>query len=624
MSDKMRKFVFVTLFLLVCYIANAQTFQATVSSNPVSVGEKFQISFTLNGDGNNFKAPSFKGFQVLSGPGQSSSMVYSNGKTTRSYTLTYILAATAEGTFTISPASVSSNGKTIQSNSIVMKVLPESAAQKQQKQQAQKQDQSLSQDAKKIIAKNLFIRLSVNKSTVYQGESVRAQYKLYRNPELNLVSLTPKKSPSFNGFWTQEFDQKNYNWQWEVVNGMRFQTAVVKEVILIPQQSGKLTIDPFEWTCVARLQVQNQNRDRRSHSLFDDFFDDPFFGGGRGFKDFENQISSGSSSITVKPLPANKPQSFTGGVGNLKMEAWVDNKKGLTNEPITLKVKISGNGNLKIIDQPVIKFPADFEQYDPKVNDNTTVTSSGISGNITYEYLAIPRNQGKYQLGPVEFTYFDLNSKSYKTIKSDVFDLVIGKGSGGQTSFAGSATKEDIQLLDHDIKFLKTDIKLVQNGGSFYSSAFYMVFLILPFILFFLILLWRRKNKENLKNRALINKRKAGETAKRRLSKAKAHLVTADKTAFYNEVAAALWGYTADKLMIQKSNLSKERVKELLEKNGLTAELCDRVIKTIDDCEYARYAPSNDEEKNMHDTYKEAEDVIIAVESACHIKRVQG
>lgn len=620
----MRKFVFFTMFLLVCYIANAQTFQATVSSSTVSVGEKFQLSFTLYADGSNFKAPSFKGFQVLSGPSQTTQMSVNNGRMSRSYTLAYIMAATAEGTFTINPASVTSGGKTVQSNSITIKVLPESEAQKQQKQQAKKQEQSLSQEAKQVIAKNLFIRLSVSKSAVYQGEAVRAQYKLYRNPELNLVSLTPKQTPSFNGFWTQAFDKTNYNWQWEVVNGMRFQTAVVKEVILIPQQSGKLTIDPFEWTCVARLQVQNQNRQNRARSMFDDFFDDPFFSGGRGYKDFENLISSGSSSITVKALPDNKPQSFTGGVGNLKMEAWVDNTKGLTNEPITLKIKISGNGNLKIIDAPVVKFPADFEQYDPKINDNTTVTASGISGNITYEFLAIPRNQGKYQLGPVEFTYFDLATKQFKTIKSQVFDLFIGKGTGGQSSFTGSATKEDIQLLDRDIKFIKTDVKLVQNKRSFYSSAFYIVFLILPFILFFLILLWRRKNKENQNNRALINKKKAADTAKKRLSKAKAHLVTSDKTAFYNEVAAAIWGYTADKLMIQKSNLSKERVKELLEKNGLSAELCERVIKTIDDCEYARYAPSSDEEKNMHDTYAEAEKVIIAVESAYNSRRVQG
>jgi len=344
------------------------------------------------------------------GPSTSQSTQIINGAMSQQVSYSYVLQSNKKGTFTIGPATITVNGNPIQSNSLTINVLEPSQAEKQQKEQAKQQEKTLSQQAQDVIADNLFVTLSVNKNNVYVGEQIIATYKIYVHPELNVQNLTPKKEPAFNGFWTQQIDLGNVQWQNENYKGKTFRSAIIKKVILLPQQSGKLEIEPYLFDCIARLRVQGQQQ-RRRHSIFDDFFDDPFFSGG-SYRDFSYVASSSREFINVKALPKPQPLDFNGGVGKITLDAWVDKPKIKAGEPISLKVKIGGSGNLKLIEPMELKFPPDFEIYDPKIADNVLVSGNGISGHKVFEYLLIPKHEGEYKIEPVRFSYFDLDKKT--------------------------------------------------------------------------------------------------------------------------------------------------------------------------------------------------------------------
>ena len=597
--------------MLICFLsftAFAANFRATVSKNPVTVGERVQVTFTLDANGANFTGPKFTGFKVLGGPSQSNQTSIVNGSMTRSLSLKYILVAIKEGHYTISPATIKVKGETIKSNSIKITVAPESDVQKQRRQQKEKQESDMSKQATDLIKKNLFVKLSVNKSNVYKGEPFTAVYKIFRHPDLNLANLSAANAPVFDGFFTQEFDIDNYDWQWEEVNNVRFLSAIVKKVVLIPQKTGKLKLEAFEFNCTARLPVQNQNNRRSA-------WDNPFFNRS-SYRDFEYLASSGERTITVKDLPVDAPASFTGTVGSVEMETWFDVTETKAGEPVTLKVRITGNGNLRMIDAPVVTFPPDFEVYDPKLSDNTSVTSSTISGNILYEYLAIPRNPGKYDVGPIEFSYFDLKEKKYVTLKSEKYTISVAKGDGKNVQNLGTGlNKEDIEILNSDIKYIHTKTNINKNKLAFFGSSRFYVFLVLPILLLLIIILLRNKIKANAADIVGMKNKKAAKMAKKRLAIANNLLKSGDKDIFFEELVRALWGYVSDKLSIPTSELTKDNVAVELAKKQIDADITENLLKTIEQCEFARYAPSGDTEAMMNDTYKNAELLIITIEN---------
>lgn len=601
----------ILLFILFSVYSKSQEFTATISKNPVTVGERFQITFSVNAEGSNFKAPDFKGFSVLSGPSQSQNIQIINGAMSRSLSFSFLLSADKIGDYTINPAYISSDGKQLKSNSVQIKVLPESDAQKQQRQQEAEHEKSLGDQATKILKDNIFVRLNISKKDVFQGEQVTATYKLFIHPELNIVQLNPSKIPSFNGFWAQELNTDKISWQREIVNGIPYNSAVIKQVVLFPQRSGKLTIDPYEFDVIARLKVQTR---RRSNDPFSSFFDDPFFGG--SYRDFPYKPKSETYTINVKPLPSSAPSSFEGAVGSLSLDAWLDKNNVKAGEPITLKVKISGKGNLKLIQQLKVNFPPDFELYDPKTIDNISISAGGATGNISFEYLAIPRNAGKFKIEPIEFSYFDLSKNAFTTVKSTEFDITVDKNENQQliNNVVTGIRKEEVQLIGKDIRFIKLNINnFEKNRTSLLFSNLFWLFVLLPFILFFIIIFWLRKRRNLHADISLFKNKRATKVSSKRLSIAKKYMIKLEYDKFYEEINKALWGYVSDKLFMPYAELTKDKTRETLNSKGVDEAIINEFLDTLDAAEYARYAPG-DAKEGMDNIYRLAVKVITDLE----------
>jgi len=593
MKNKPFKFLLILLLILFftfnLYSQN-ERFTASLSQNPVTQGSSFKITFTLNTSGTNFTPPNFSKFNVLSGPSQSSSTQIINGSYSQSISFSYVLSAKIKGDIILSPATIKVKGKTVKSNRVRIKVVEPSAAEKAQRQQKAQTEKDQKNQANKIIKDNLFVLVNVNKSNVYVGEQIVATFKLFRNSQLNLRDITTDKSPKLNGFWATDLETKQ-NWVNETYKNVQYKSAVIKKVVLYPQQTGSLKIDPYSFNSVVRLRTQGDNR-RRSSS-FDDFFN-------RGtFKDFQHSFKSKTITINVKKLPDGQPESFSGGVGNLDAEFWFDKTETVTGEPITLKIKVSGSGNMKLMEAPKIKIPLDFEVYDPKLVDNTTTDLRGTTGNITYEYLLIPRNPGEFKINPIEFTYFNTKSKKYISSNSKEFLIKVAKGKTGATSTViSNISKEDVQYIGKDIRFIKEKKnKLSKNSTSFFGSIYYYILFLTPIILYPLFLIYWKRKDEDSKNSVLMKNRRATKVAKQRLNSAKKHLDFNKLDLFYEELAKALWGYLSDKLNIQYSELNKDRAREVLIEKNISDSDINKLMDTIDNCEFARFAPSSDNSK---------------------------
>ncbi len=376
----------------------------------------------------------------------------------------------------------------------------------------------------------------------------------------------------------------------EVLDGVPYQVGVIKKVVLYPQHAGALELDPMDAEFIVRVQTQ-RNRQVNPNDPFAQFFNDPFFG---GVQDVKVKRLSNIIRINVKELPADAPASFKGAVGKYTMEAFMDRPETKANDPVSLKVKIAGHGNLKLMDPLPLEFPQDIEAYDPKIADNTTVTEGGVNGNKTFEYLLIPRHSGDYKIPPVEFTYFDLDKKKYVTLNSPEFNLKVAKGSGPESVTINGVNKEDVQLLGKDIRYLKIgSLKLQKKGDEFYGSFGFYSLLVAPIFLFFGFLIYYRKNKELQQNTVLLKSKKATKLARKRLSTAKVLLTKNSREPFYDEVSKAIWGYLGDKLSIPLANLSKETISEVLLSRGVSEGLLGQFVDILNKCEFARFAPAN-------------------------------
>ena len=604
-------FLFLVLSCMATF-AQEVSFTASASKANSFVGDQIQVTFTLNANGNRFQPPTLNDFNILMGPNQSTSMQFTNGSMSQSLSFSYFLQPKSEGTFKVGPASIEANGKRIQSNVLTIVVgKGGGGGQAQQKNATQGGGASNEEALGKQVSDNLFLKVNVDKTTVYQGEGILATYKLYTRIDILDYAAA---APVYNGFWSQDMEMpKNVELHKETIDGVQYQAAEIKKVVLFPQRSGLLTLEPMTAEFLARVQVKHK-RGRDPFDIFNDpFFNDPFFGSGH--QDVKQKIKSNTVKINVKPLPENAPADYGGAVGKFTMETVLDKSETKTNEPVSLKIKVSGKGNLKLISPPKLSFPNDIESFDPKSTDNITVSVAGVSGSKTVEYLLIPRHSGEYKIDPVTFSYFDLDKKTYVTISSPQFKLRVEKGNETEASSSnGAVDKQDVQLLGKDIRYIKTDNHtLRKKGATFYGSPLFVTLVVAPFLLLLGLFVYRRKLEEMNSNASLVKSRKATRVAQKRLSSANKFLTEKNKSKFYEEVSRALWGYISDKVTIPVALLSKENVIEKLQQRQVSQPTILALTDTIEHCDFARFAPPTGNEE-MQKTYTSTIGLITKLE----------
>jgi hypothetical protein len=596
------KYGLAVLFMISCSCIWAQDVSITATApNVVKVGEQFRLNYVINARPSSFGAPEISDFYVLSGPNQSTSQSIQiiNGRRTSSVTITYsyYLQATGEGKFTIPAATAVVDNKNYTSNTVEIEVIagekPPDKTQPSTSQSQQPEDIDVSGE--------LFVRILTNRKNIYRGEYIIATIKLYTR--LSITGFGESEMPDFQGFWTQDIESPTQlNLVRENVNGKIFNTAVIKKVILFPQKTGEITIDPF------KLETYIRQQSNRPRSPFDDFF-------GNSFSNVVKPLVSNTVKILVKDLPVGAPEGYAGAVGNLSIKAEIDKQEALTNDALTYKVIVSGNGNVQLIDAPRINFPPDFETYDPKIQTNVTNSDNGQSGKKTFEYLLIPRHAGNFRIPQVTLSYFEPKSGQYRKSITTAYNIAISKGNEDETvSVMAGRSKEDLKIIGSDILFIKDNpFKLFKIGQGFYGSSLFYLLYIGLFLLFLGVLLFRRKRIQRQQNVELVKNQRASREARRRLKEAAAHMKKNESEAFYEAVLKALTGYLVDKLNIHMADLSRDSARSGLQKYDVKPEAIEEYLELADVCEMARYSPTG-VEGGMEEVYSRSIKIISQLE----------
>lgn len=601
----------VYIVLILCAVTLASLAQKFVAEAPsqVTIGEQFRLTYTVNTqDASGFHVGSIpSAFEVLMGPSTSrqSSFQMVNGRTssTSSITFTYILCANKTGKYEIPAASISVDGKRLSSNKLNVTVSGNSGGNSPSQSRSQSQRgsrQQIREAGSRISGSDLFIKVSASKRRVHEQEPILLTYKVY-----TLVGLSQLdgKMPDLKGFYTQEIQlPQQKSLKVETVNGRQYQTVTIRQYVMFPQKAGKMEIPSIVFDGV----VVQQNRN------IDPF--EAFFNGGSGYVEVKQKIKAPGLTIEVDPLPA-RPADFSGGVGRFSISAKLNKQNIKANDPVTLRVTVSGAGNLKLIKAPVVNYPKDFDKYDAKVSDKTKLTANGVEGSMIYDFLAIPRNPGKYEIPPVEFTYFDTGSNSYKTVKTESFTLNVAKGanSGSVSSYTG---KEDLTLLNKDIRHIKTGDSEVHDVDDFFfaSTSYWIALSLLGIIFISLFVIFRKRATDNA-NIGKMRGKKANKMASKRLKKAKTLMDAGRENDFYDEVLRALWGYVGDKLNMPVEHISRDNISQCLSERNVGEDTIGQFIAALDECEYARYAPG-DANGNMNKTFETAMTTITNIEDA--------
>jgi len=602
-----RLFLYFTLLLLTGWDAFASDIQFSANApNAVINGRRFNLVFSLkNAQPENLQIPDLSNFEIIMGPSvsQGTEMQIINGTVNRSESIsyTYVLQAKKEGTFTISPAKITANGKTIMSNALTIKVLPEDQANQAGSAAA---GNSGNNSSPTVSEDDLFVRTDFSKRKVFEQEHILATIKLYYR--VNVRGLDEIKFPEYKGFSMHEIalpeDQK---YGMETINGKNYKTAILKQSILFPQKSGTIEIESGKLTTIIQIQVNNQ----RSRDPFESMFG--------SYRDVKKTLTIPGAKIEVSPLPDGKPANFSNAVGTFKMESSINSENVKTNEAINIKLKISGNGNIRFIKNPEIKFPNDFDVYDPKVETKTNVTTAGVSGTREIEYLAIPRFAGEFTIPSAQFVYFDPNAKQYKTLSTPEFRIQVEKGEGSSSSalIMNYTNKEDIRFFGEDIRFIDTEnLKVGKRNDYMFGSTFFWLSYVISLALFIsLFVLFQKQAKENA-NVALTKNKRANKQAKKRLKVAETYLKADNKSAFYEEILKALWGYTGDKLNIPVAELTKDNIEAELAKHKVSQETINEFMQLLQTYEFARFAPI-ESVGTMDSSYEKAIELISKLEN---------
>lgn len=573
------RMVFAIGLLLFTLNLSAQTkgFIAKSNRSEVPLNQNFQVTYSFeNVDGEAFQAPDFSPFNTLSQSSQQS-MEFINGKMTRSVSYVFILRPTKEGEFEIPPATAKVDGKKAKSNALKIKVVPANTAQSTPSNPGQSNQGSTNQTIEDQIKDNLFLRAIPNKTTIYEGEQISLTYKV-----LYLVSVQDyivTKEPAFNGLLSQDIELSEDQRQRKIEDfkGRQFYANYFKQYAVFPTSSGKFTIDPMEVEWIVSVE-------RNSRSFF------------RQYDQVRYNSKSNPINITVKPLPtANQPGDFTGVVGkDFTFSVDYDKTETKVDDPITLKIKIAGKGNIKLIGEPKFELPQSFEVYDPEIKESISKKSYTVNGSKSFEYLIVPRGGGEFQFPDITFSYFDLDTEKYVT-KVEKGPLVKVEGeaiSNFNNNTYNPVSKEEIELLGEDIKFIKTaPITFTTKQKNIIARPIFHLFTWTPlFLALFLPIIYKRRKEAN-KDQVKVKSKKAHKIANKRLSKAEKLLATNDDKAYYNEIVKSIWGYLADKFNISAADLSKEKAIETLTQKQVSNHLIEDTSKLIDNCEMAIYAP---------------------------------
>lgn len=588
----------------------------------VGVGERFQITYEVNGNGHSFRSPDFGSLSVLSGPNTStsSSIQIINGSMQQSYTMTYsfIVQANGEGEITVSPASVVVEGKKYTSNSLKIKVVKGSAPATNPSASTRSNSGNTrtgnSRNSGVLQNEDVYVRAFVSNTNPYLGEQVIVTYKLFT--KVGISNLMMNKGSAFTGFWSKSLmgNKSQLKQSKQNINGEEYTVAVFARYAVFPQKTGVLTIDPAELECTAQVRVNTQRK--RSNDPFEEFFNDPFFN--HNVRNVETTLRTKPIKIKVKPLPQEgKPDNFSGAVGDFTFKSSIDKNKLNANDALTISFRVSGKGNLELLELPKPKFPSDFESYEPKISSNIKTRSSGISGSKKFEYLAIPRTPGDFVIPPVIFNFFNPTENKYYSYSSGEFKIHVDKGNKNSAGITySSSAQEDIKFIGKDIRHIKSEPYDLEPANIFiFESNIFYILLALPVVLLVLIIiLWKRQEKRR-SNISLLKNRKANKVARTKLHQADKFRKAGDDKAFYDEIAQALWGYIADKFNIPQSGLSIETVKETLAGKGAGEQITNNFVNTLHNIEFARFAPGDSGGK-MEIVYNEALNAITQAEKA--------
>ena len=597
----MKKYLIIILVWATAAVSWAQTLTGRAPGQ-VAVGEQFRLTYTVNtDDAKGFRAGAIPdAFDVLMGPSTStqSSFQMVNGHTSSSssITYTYILSANKNGSFTIPAAHVTAGGKNISSNELRIKVSGQAQQGGAQHQNPQSSTGEVRAAGTAISGSDLFIKVTASKQHVREQEPILLTYKVY-----TLVGLTQLngKMADLKSFYTREVPlPQEKQFRIETLNGKPYRTVTWQQYVMFPQATGKLEVPSITYEGI----VVQQNRN------VDPF--EAFFNGGSGYIEVKKQIKAPGITIQVDPLP-QRPANFSGGVGSYSISATLDHTEVKANDPVKLRVEVSGVGNMKLLRQPEVKFPKDFDHYDAKVTDNTKLTTNGLEGSIVYEFLAVPRHQGDFEIPAIEYVYFDTKSNQYKTVRTEPFKLHVDKGSCSSSDVYGG--QEDVRQLNRDIHYIKTGATRQHAiGDFFFGSTEYWVTLAVLFLGFVsLFVIFRKRAIE----RADVVKQRAGranKVATKRLKKAARLLKDGKQGEFYDEVLRALWGYVGDKLNMPVEQLSREIISQQLQAHNVSEETINLFIGALDECEFARYAPG-DARGNMNKVYDAAMNAIMQI-----------
>lgn len=578
-------------------------------------GERFRITYTVNTRNvKDFRAPAMDGLSVLSGPSTStsSSIQVINGTRTQSTTIsfTYTVIADEEGEIMLPGATITAEKQNMQSNGLTIKVLPpdqnrqsQNRSQGGQSMQGGQQGRQPSSQAGSVNGDDLFMLATVDHTTVYEQEAILLSFKVYVAPSLSLTSLS-NKMPDLKNFHVQEVElpqQKEF--QLEHYNGRNYRTLLWSQYVLFPQHSGELEIPSTTFEGVISQPVES-----------DDLIDF-FFNAGR-YVETKKDLVTRTIRINVNPLPSGKTDAFYGGVGDFSISSSINATDVTANDAVTIRVVLSGTGNLKLVKTPEIKFPKDFDIYDPKVENKYTIKNGRQTGNKVFEYLAIPRYAGQYTIPALDFQYFDTKSGQYKTISTEEYTLNVAKGQGGEQANGSVSyvSKEDLRYVGQDVRFHATDHSLKAQDDMLFGTPLFYICLAVPVLLLILFALFRQKQNFDNANQGKVKVRKAGSVASKRLKNAHKLMKDGRKDQFYDEMMRAIGGYLGDRLSIPVAELSKDNIAGALVSRNVPEDLSKDIIGLLNDCEFARFAPGDDTGR-MDRLYDEAVDAIGRIES---------
>ncbi len=594
-------------------LAKGISVRAYLDRNAVSVGDQFALSIEVSGsDASKVpapKPPDLSKFAAFVGSSTSQSIQFVNGRMSASKTTIFFFQATAPGMYTIPPVQVVYKSKTYPTNRLTIQVRKKTATAPPPAPGARGQTPGTTTLPKATGPRrgDLFLRALVNKRTVYQNEPVVITYRIYTR--VSVTGYGIKTLPKTAGFWAEEVPlPQRPQTRNEIYNGIKYVVADLKKMVLFPTAPGKKVIDPMVVTCQVRVRSRRHSRD-----IFDEFFNDDFFG-----REIQQDIKSQPITIQVLPLPeAGKPANFSGAVGQFRLKASLSKDTVKANEAVTLTIRISGSGNIKMLPEPKLKLPPDFEKYEPKVTQKINRTASGVSGFKQFEYVLIPRFPGEQHIAPISFSYFDPRAKTYRTLHSPEFVVRVGRGAQTAVSLGEGLSKEEIRLVGSDIRFIKTEPpEFIRLNATFYKTPLFWLLVFVPLLALGGAFGYKRYQDRLEENVAFARSQRANQFAKKRLQKAKKLLDESTQKEFFAEISRALLGFLADKFNLPPAGIMTDEVEHLMRERGVDEETIRKYLDCLNTCDFQRFAPANSTVADMQSCYNDASEAIVRLEKA--------